>query len=201
MWKAGQLLSRSSEVTRDPYERAGRRVKKTHPFRTQLWRLKRKLAFRKVRARLCSLPALCVSTCLFPAASDCSECLCLQVLRVTLRDAANVQGAFAQVLLVMLECGLTPGLLDCGERRAVLWILILFHTIIKTWIICIPCPEWSFHPIPLWLRVWKCFKTSNRWQMLTQIERSVVGGMRYWLYYTARLLTSVCEGLKLFWFY
>lgn len=98
-------MSRSSEVTQDPYERAGMRVKKPHPFRTQLWWLKWNLAFRKVRARPYSLPALCVSTCLFPAASDSSECLCLQVLCVTLRDAANVQGAFAQVLLVKLDVG------------------------------------------------------------------------------------------------
>lgn len=37
--------------------------------------------------------------------------------------------------------------------------------------------------------------------MLTQIERSVVGGMRYWLYYMVCLLTSVCESLKLLWLY
>lgn len=90
--------ARSLRTSRDEGE-------KTHPFRTQLWWLKWNLAFRKVRARPYSLPALCVSTCLFPAASDSSECLCLQVLCVTLRDAANVQGAFAQVLLVKLDVG------------------------------------------------------------------------------------------------
>lgn len=54
------------------------------------------------------------------------------MLDVTLPDAANVHGRLAQVLLVMLERGLTSGCLDWGKRRAVFLMLILFHKIIKT---------------------------------------------------------------------